>query len=136
MKPTAFMPVVLVAALAANFVHAETARDFLSQYEVEAKKTTASFTASAPRGEKFFKTVQGKDWSCATCHTDNPAAVGKHATTAKPIEPLAPAANAERFARADKVEKWFKRNCNDVLGRLCSPAEKSDVLAYLMTIKK
>lgn len=136
MKHETFMPVLLATTLLSSFAQAETARDFLNQYEAEAKKAVAGFSASAPRGEKFFKTVQGKDWSCATCHTDNPAAVGKHATTAKPIEPLAPAANAERFARADKVEKWFKRNCNDVLGRLCSPAEKSDVLAYLMTIKK
>jgi hypothetical protein len=30
------------------------------------------------------------------------------------------------------VEKWFKRNCNDVLARACTPAEKADVLAYLL----
>ena len=35
-----------------------------------------------------------------------------------------------------KVEKWFKRNCNDVLGRVCTPLEKGDVLSYLLTVKK
>lgn len=134
MNKPGFAAVLL--ALATGFAHAEVPRDFLGQYEAEAKKTNAAFTASAQRGEKFFKTVQGKDWSCATCHTDNPAVVGKHATTSKPIEALAPAANPERFARADKVEKWFKRNCNDVLGRACTAAEKGDVLAWLMTVKK
>ena len=51
---------------------------------------------------------------------------------AKAIAPLAPSANAERFADAAKVEKWFRRNCNDVLGRTCTPSEKADVMAYLL----
>jgi hypothetical protein len=91
---------------------------------------------SAARGETFFKTRQGGEWSCASCHTDNPAAQGKHAKTGKVIKPLAPAANAERFTDMAKVEKWFKRNCNDVLERVCTPQEKGDVLAYLLTIQK
>lgn len=125
----------LVAAFAAGIAQAETPRDFLGRYEAEARRSNPAFAASAQRGEKFFKTVQ-EEWSCASCHSDNPAATGKHARTSKPIEPLAPAANPERFARADKVEKWFKRNCKDVLGRTCTPAEKGDVLAYLMTVTK
>lgn len=31
-------------------------------------------------------------------------------------------------------DKWFKRNCNDVLGRQCTPAERADVLAYLLSL--
>ena len=49
--------------------------------------------------------------------------------------PLAPAAHARRFSDAAKAEKWFRRNCNDVLGRECSAAEKADVLAWLNTLK-
>jgi hypothetical protein len=52
--------------------------------------------------------------------------------TGKAIAPLAPAANAERFTDAGKAEKWFRRNCNDVLGRACTASEKADVLAYLL----
>ena len=48
---------------------------------------------------------------------------------------MAPAVNAERLASERAVEKWFRRNCNDVLGRVCSPAEKADVVAYLISIK-
>jgi len=33
------------------------------------------------------------------------------------------------------VEKWFRRNCNDVLNRACTASEQGDVLAYLMTVK-
>jgi len=91
---------------------------------------------SATRGEAFFKQKHGAEWSCASCHTDNPAALGKHAKTGKVIQPLAPAVNAERFSNMSKVEKWFKRNCNDVLDRVCTPQEKGDVLSYLLTIKK
>ncbi|MBI3478957.1 MAG: DUF1924 domain-containing protein [Nitrosomonadales bacterium] len=91
---------------------------------------------SAARGEQFFKVKHGKEWSCTSCHTDNPAAQGKHADTGKAIQPIAPSANAERFTDMAKVEKWFKRNCNDVLGRACTPQEKGDVLSYLLTVKK
>ena len=55
-------------------------------------------------------------------------------TAPKPNEgPLAPAANPKRFSQPASVEKWFKRNCNDVLKRLCTAQEKGDVLAWLMT---
>ena len=64
-----------------------------------------------------------------------PTGTGKHAATGKAFHPLAPAANAERFTNAAKTEKWFRRNCNDVLGRECSAGEKADVLAWLMTLK-
>ena len=49
---------------------------------------------------------------------------------------MAPAANPQRFTDAAKVEKWFRRNCKDVLGRACSAQEKGDVLAYLMSLAK
>jgi Domain of unknown function (DUF1924) len=70
--------------------------------------------------------------SCATCHTANPKAVGKHAMTGKEIPALSPSSNPERFTDAKKSEKWFKRNCNDVIGRECTAAEKSDLTAWLL----
>jgi aspartokinase-like uncharacterized kinase len=45
---------------------------------------------------------------------------------------LAPAANPERLTSATKVEKWLRRNCNDVMGRECSAAEKADILQFLI----
>ena len=44
---------------------------------------------------------------------------------------MAVSANPARFTDPDKVEKWFRRNCNSVLGRECSAAEKADVIAWL-----
>lgn len=127
---------LILAAAVVLPAQADTAADFLKAYQGEARQSSPDFTASAQRGEQFFRQVGSKDWSCSSCHTDNPAAIGKHATTGKTIDPLAPSANERRFTVAAKVEKWFKRNCNDVIGRSCSPAEKSDLLAYLITVKK
>jgi hypothetical protein len=87
------------------------------------------------RGQQFFDATHGKEWRCSTCHTKQPTAEGTHASTRKAITPLAPAANPKRFTDSAKTEKWFRRNCNDVLGRECSPAEKADVLAWLISLK-
>lgn len=134
---TAGLTLVAVAGLAAQPVLAETPNQMLSSIQSEATKATPGFKGfSAARGESFYKTTHGKELSCASCHTENPAAQGKHANTGKAILPLAPSANAERFSDTTKVEKWFKRNCNDVLGRLCTAQEKGDVLTYLLTVKK
>jgi len=104
----------------------------LAGYQAEARKANGAFSTSASRGEQFFTERHGGEWSCASCHGSPPTGQGKHAKTGKSIAPLAPAANAERFADAAKVEKWFRRNCNDVLGRACTPSEKADVLAYVL----
>ncbi|MBC5784713.1 DUF1924 domain-containing protein [Ramlibacter sp. USB13] len=96
----------------------------------------AAAPPSAARGEQFFTQAHGREWSCASCHGTPPTASGKHAATGKSIAPLAPAFNPDRFTDPAKVEKWFRRNCNDVAGRECSAGEKADVLAWLMTLKK
>ncbi|NMF91495.1 DUF1924 domain-containing protein [Aromatoleum petrolei] len=121
------------ALLTSGFASAETPADFLARYQTEARQSTPGFNASAERGEKFFTTTHGGEWSCSTCHTKNPAARGKHASTGKAIEPMAPTANPERLASTRSVEKWFGRNCKDVLARACTPGEKADIVAWLMT---
>ena len=121
---------LIAAAVLATNVYAETPRDFLTRFERE-----AGAPASAERGARFFTTKQGGEWSCASCHTERPTQHGRHARTDKAITPLAPAANAERFTDAAKVDKWFRRNCNDTLNRVCSPQEKADVMAWLLALK-
>jgi len=126
MKPVLILAVVLYAAQA----HAEAPRDFLARFEKE-----AGTAASAERGARFFTAKQGGEWSCASCHTEKPTQAGRHAKTDKSIAPLAPAANAERFTDAAKVDKWFRRNCNDTLNRACTAQEKADVMAWLIAQK-
>lgn len=128
--------VVAVAGLAANPAFAETPIEMLAALKAEAASTPGFQGFSAEQGEKFFKTKQKHNLSCSSCHTDNPAAQGKHTETDKIIKPLAPAANEERFTDMKKIAKWFKRNCNDVLDRECTPQEKGDVLSYLLTVRK
>jgi hypothetical protein len=92
-------------------------------------------SADANRGQQLFTARHGREWSCSSCHGAEPTQAGKHAATSKPIAPLAPAFNPERLVDAAKTEKWFRRNCNDVMGRECSAAEKADVIAWLRTLK-
>lgn len=89
----------------------------------------------ADKGRTFFTNKHGGEWSCASCHGTPPTAQGKHASTGKSMAPLAPAFNPKAFTDTAKVDKWFRRNCNDVLSRECSAGEKADVLAYLNSLK-
>ena len=89
----------------------------------------------AARGQAFFDSRHGREWSCASCHGLPPTGSGKHAGTGKTIDPLAPAFNPQAFTDAARVDKWFRRNCKDVLARECGAAEKADVLAYLASLK-
>lgn len=126
---------VLIATLAGPAL-AATPAEIQAGFAAQARRDDPAFAAfSAERGRQFFAATHGKEWSCTSCHTANPAAAGKHAVTGKPIAPLAPAANPERFATPAKVDKWFTRNCNDVAGRPCTAREKGDVLAWLLTLK-
>ena len=133
------IPGILFAAFAGLAVQpavAGTPSQILDSVERSAKAAPGFKGLSAARGEQFFRTTHGNDWSCASCHTDDPAASGKHAKTNKVIQPLAPSANPERFTDPAKVAKWFKRNCNDVLGRVCTPQEQGDVLSFLLATHK
>ena len=121
---------VLVCAALLSHAHAATPSELLAGYAAQAGNPPV-----AARGQAFFTTRHGKDWSCSSCHGALPTQTGKHAATGKPIQPLAPAFHAERFTDSAKTEKWFRRNCNDVVGRECSPGEKADVLAWLVSLK-
>lgn len=109
----------------------DTAPDaLLTQYQ-----QAAGQKADRLRRQKFFNSTAANDLSCASCHGVSPVLAGKHAGTGKIIAPLAPMVNPERFSDSAKVEKWFRRNCKDVLNRECTPLEKADVLAYLKDLK-
>jgi hypothetical protein len=122
---------LLMAHLGAQ---AETPQQIRQIYSSEAVAQQPAFTASAQRGEAFFRqrfALNEKMPACASCHTDKPLTTGKHSVTGKDIKPLAPQANADRLSDPAKVEKWFGRNCKEVVGRLCSAAEKADFIAFL-----
>ena len=138
MRNTPLFPLLaalLLCAFAAPAI-AETPSDFHAALLAEARQANPAFKAfSAERGQTFFTATHGNDWSCSTCHTRNPAQAGAHDKTKKPIDALAPSANPRRFTDAAKVDKWFRRNCKDVLARECTAEEKGDLLTYLLTVK-
>jgi len=134
MKPTHILATALALAAAFSPLAAQ-ATDTSAAAQLAQWQTQAGAPASADRGKTFFTSRHGNDLSCASCHGTPPTAQGKHASTGKLIEPLAPAVNPARFTDAAKVNKWFSRNCKDVLARECSAAEKADVLAYLTSLK-
>lgn len=69
--------------------------------------------------------------SCATCHTKDLTALGKHVKTNKSIKPMAPLVNSQRLTSSKKIEKWFKRNCKWTMGRECTSEEKASLLLYI-----
>ena len=129
-RPTARALLASASLLSALTAGAATPADLLAGYTAQ-----ADAPAQAARGQAFFNSRHGKDWTCASCHGAVPTQAGKHASTGKPITALAPAFNPERFSDPAKVEKWFRRNCNDVADRACTPAEKADVMAWLISLR-
>ena len=122
---------LLLLSIAAQ---AETPQQIGQTYAAEAAARQAGFTPSAKRGEIFFRqrfANNDKMPACTSCHTDSPLNAGQHVVTGKAIRPLAVAANGQRFSDPTKVEKWFGRNCREVIGRDCTPAEKADFVTTM-----
>ena len=128
-----FVRIALLLGFAAlsTAAYGETPQDLLQTWRAQARSQSPQFAGfSAERGRSLYFT-QPADWSCSTCHTTDPRSDGRHAVTSKPIKPLSPLVNPARFSDAAKVEKWFRRNCRDVLKRECTVVEKGDLLTYL-----
>jgi Domain of unknown function (DUF1924) len=130
---------LLAASALSSNLKAATPDDILQEYTAEAKKTDKAFKGfSADAGKKFFMAERtnskGEKESCTKCHTADPTKSGK-TRAGKAIEPMAVAANKERFTDKAKVEKWFKRNCQDVYERACTVQEKGDFIAFMKIAK-
>lgn len=117
---------------AASTALADTPGAILARYEKQ-----AGAKGNPERGKALFnqdfKQVLG--WTCSSCHTSDPMARGTDQLKEKPMAPLAPAANPKRLTDPEKVENAFTLNCADVVGRKCTPQEKADVLAWLISLK-
>jgi hypothetical protein len=129
-------PVFVLAACVAAFVQAAPARaqaDFDKLYAHYRQAGGRDF--SAARGREFWLKKQavedGVALNCASCHGSDLRQSGRHNKSGKVIEPMAPSVNKDRYTDLEKVEKWFTRNCKQVVKRECSAQEKGDVLRYL-----
>lgn len=130
MKRLFLIPLVMLAAPA--MAQDTSPEKLIAQYIAE-----SGAAPSPDRGKALFLVdhVGGKPDtpSCITCHTPDPRGMGQ-ARTGKAIEPLAPSAHPARFTDSAQVEKWFGRNCDSVLGRPCTAAEKADIVAWLASL--
>jgi cytochrome c peroxidase len=133
------LALALALALAGMNAFAATPEDALKDYAAAARKENPAFKAfSAQRGEALYHAERthsnGGKVSCSTCHTGNPKDPGQ-TRAHKRIEPMAASANPQRLTDPAKIEKWFSRNCQDVLERTCSAQEKGDFITYLLSVK-
>ena len=107
----------------------------LTQYAAEARGATPTFSGfSAARGKtvhnQIFAGGKAGTPACVSCHGNDPRVAGR-TRSGKAVEAMAVSVTPTRYLDAAKVEKWFRRNCNEVLGRACTAQEKGDWLTYM-----
>lgn len=136
------LSLILVALLGLASFSAQadtnTAQQLANDYGAYAKKLNPKVTLSAEAGRAFYTQkveINGKDMSCAACHTDNPANAGKHNESGKAIKPMSPSANPDRFKEVQKSQQGFTKHCKDLYGKDCKPEDKANFISYLLTVK-
>jgi len=120
-----------IAMLLGTGAFAGPREDLLAQYAAAAKTTGFSAARGQTLHNQTFSGGKPNTPSCTTCHGKDARSAGL-ALTGKAIEPVAVSAAPTRYTDPAKVEKWFKRNCTEVLGRECTPQEKGDWLTFVI----
>ncbi|AXK48019.1 hypothetical protein CRU87_07595 [Aliarcobacter trophiarum LMG 25534] len=131
------MKIVIVACLLASLGFSSVIDDFLSSLKQEAIKENPSFKEfDYKRGEELFLSKhigkKGELISCASCHGTDLNKSNQNYFTGKTIDALSPKANQKRFTDKADIEKWLKRNFNDVYNREGTAIEKGDVVTYII----
>lgn len=123
---------IVLSIMLGGLAMADSPTSILRAYEAE-----AGSAGSVERGRTLFMAQHtgGKPETpkCTSCHSENLKGTGQ-TRVGKVIEPMALSVNPERLTDAAFTAKWFRRNCNSVLGRECTAQEKADVIAFLMSI--
>lgn len=115
--------------------------EYLKDLSTQAKQENSNFSGfDAKRGEALFTSEhigkKGKAISCVSCHGNDLTQSHQNFFTGKTIEPLSPKANPTRLSEVATIDKWLKRNFNDVYNREGTALEKGDVLAYILSKDK
>ena len=132
------MRILLIIALFFNMAFSAVIDEYLSSLKQEALKENPNFKGfDAKRGEEIFTSKhigkKGKEISCTSCHGMDLNKSGENIFTGKVIEPLSQKANKNRFTDIETIEKWLKRNFNDVYNREGSLVEKGNVMTYILS---
>jgi mono/diheme cytochrome c family protein len=126
---------LLTAILFSSFLPAAQAASDVAPL-LELYSSQGATAASAERGKQLWQATfrpqtGATERSCASCHTSDLSAAGKHEKTGKRIEPMFTSVNAERLTDIKKTEKWFKRNCLWTMNRECTAQEKADFVLFI-----
>lgn len=116
---------------------AETPQSLLERYRAQARREPGFTGFDAARGEVLYRrefSTTSRANSCAGCHTADPRRPGR-SPAGKNIEPLAPSAAPDRFTDPRHADKWFDRNCKQLIGRVCTATERGDLLTWLLTFQ-
>ena len=131
------MKAVLLSLIITTFSFSSVVNDLLDDLKKDVLIIDSDFKGfDAKRGEEIFTSKhigkKGKEISCTSCHGINLNEDGKNFFTGKDIKPLSPKANPKRFTDLKEINKWLKRNFNDVYNREGTAQEKGDVLTYII----
>lgn len=131
------MRVLIVTALVFNLGFCAVVDDYLDSLKQEALKENSSFKGfDYKRGEEIFLSKhvgkKGELISCASCHGTDLNKASENHFTGKTIDALSPKANPKRFTERAEIEKWLKRNFNDVYNLEGTALEKGDVVTYII----
>ncbi|HUH42761.1 MAG TPA: DUF1924 domain-containing protein [Sulfurimonas sp.] len=131
------MKLIFTLLLLISISFASVVDEYLVALGAQAKVENPNFKGfDAKRGEIIFTSKhigkKGKEVSCVSCHGDDLSKRSKNFFTAKEIEPLSPKANPNRFSEVKTIEKWLRRNFNDVYNREGTTLEKGDVVTYII----
>ena len=137
MKARQFIALSCIVLLPAMAYAGAAQKPILDSYLAAAKAENVAFSGfSAERGKAFFlaKHEASADTpSCTTCHTSDPTKAGQ-TRAGKDVAPMAVSKTPDRFTDAEKVEKWFTRNCQSVIGRACTAQEKGDFITFMRSL--
>ncbi|WP_421715578.1 DUF1924 domain-containing protein [Arcobacter arenosus] len=131
------MKYLYIGLFVISFANASVVDDYLNSLKKEVQSQNPTFEDfDYKRGEEIFTSKhigkKGKEISCVSCHTANLNQTGENFFTGKMIEPLSPKANPKRFTKVKTIEKWLRRNFNDVYKREGTAKEKGDVITYII----
>lgn len=105
----------------------------LQTYQATGARDFNTASGQAMWDRQFVQPDGSKARACSSCHTTDLRQAGKQINTGKTIEAMSPAVNPQRLTDADKIEKWFGRNCKWTIGRECTPQEKGDFLKFIQS---
>jgi len=137
MKPRHFLALSLVLLMPVMAYAGAAQKPIIDGYMAAAKAENAAFSGfSAERGKAFFLAkhdASPETPSCTTCHTADPTKAGQ-TRAGKDVAPMPVSKTPDRFTDAEKVEKWFTRNCQSVIGRACTAQEKGDFITFMASL--